>query len=75
MSRDHPSRDELPVPIIDSTRYSGCGLCVRTCPTHALDVRRGKATVADPATCDYADICQHICPAGAIQGRFEVVPT
>lgn len=62
-----------PIPIIDLQRCNGCGLCVPTCPTKALDLRNGKAVVSNPQACDYRGMCEAVCPAHAISRPFEIV--
>lgn len=61
------------VPMLDSDRCSGCGLCVRVCPTGTLAIRNGRAVVARPAACEYTGLCELICPTQAIQRPFVIV--
>ena len=65
--------NDRPIPIIDPQRCNGCGLCVRACPTKALDVKGGKAVVAHPLVCDYIGMCEAVCPPDAITRPFEIV--
>ncbi len=62
-----------PIPIIDPHKCDGCGLCVRICPTKALDLRDGKAIVANPLACEYSGLCEMVCPTQAITRPFEIV--
>jgi Na+-translocating ferredoxin:NAD+ oxidoreductase subunit B len=62
-----------PVPLIDSARCDGCGLCVRACPTKALELRAGKASVAHPLACEYIGMCEAVCPTQAIARPFEIL--
>jgi len=61
------------LPTIVQDRCNGCGDCVATCPTGALDLLEGKATLARPADCAYCGDCETLCPQGAIALPFEIV--
>jgi len=43
----------------------GCGLCVRSCPTGAINLTFGKAYI-DEKKCTQCHRCQTVCPRGAI---------
>lgn len=73
MNDNQPAGSDRPVPIIDAERCNGCGLCVRVCPTGTLALQRGRAIVAQPAACEYAGVCELICPVQAIQRPFLIV--
>jgi ferredoxin len=68
-----PVQDEHPVPIIDAARCTGCGLCVRVCPTRALMMKDGLAVVANPDACVYTGHCERICPEQAIGRPFQII--
>ncbi|MBN1449584.1 MAG: 4Fe-4S binding protein [Anaerolineales bacterium] len=65
--------NDRPIPIIDLQLCDGCELCVRACPTKALEVRDGKAVVANPLACEYSGLCEAVCPTHAITRPFEIV--
>lgn len=65
--------DDRPIPLIDLPKCDGCGLCVRACPTKALELRDGKAIVTKPLACEYSGLCEAICPTQAITRPFEIV--
>jgi photosystem I iron-sulfur center len=73
MIDDQADYGDRPVPIIDLERCSGCGLCVRVCPTSTLALRNGRAAVVRPAACEYTGLCELICPTAAIQRPFVIV--
>ena len=62
-----------PIPIIDLQKCDGCGLCVRACPTNALDLQNGKAFIANSLACEYSGLCEAVCPTQAISRLFEIV--
>lgn len=61
------------IPAIDLRRCTGCGLCVELCPTRAVDLVAGKASIGRPLSCNYCDICESYCPEGAIGRPFTIV--
>ena len=46
-------------------KCDGCMACMRACPTHAIRVKKGKATVL-PELCIDCGSCLAACPTGAI---------
>lgn len=66
-------QSQEPLPIIDSARCSGCGICVDTCPTNALGMVGDKAVLVTPDACTYCTACQDICPEYAIDLPFVIV--
>lgn len=65
--------NDRPIPIIDPQRCDACGLCVRACPTKALELLDGKTVVANPLACEYSGLCEAVCPTRAITRPFEIV--
>jgi NAD-dependent dihydropyrimidine dehydrogenase PreA subunit len=51
--------------VVDTERCSGCGVCVDVCPTGALYLVDGKATV-DKNLCNTCQECLAACPNEAI---------
>ncbi len=56
-------------PRIDTARCTGCGLCVRSCPTEVLRLGNGKAE-AHGSRCIRCGHCAAVCPADAIAGAL-----
>lgn len=61
------------LPEIDAAKCIGCELCVKACPNGALAMVNEVAVVANPDACDYASVCQEICPTQAISLTYELV--
>jgi ferredoxin len=51
--------------IVNTERCTGCGACLEACPTGALYLVDGKATV-DEAFCQECEACVASCSVGAI---------
>ncbi len=50
---------------IDHKICYGCTLCMRNCPTEAIRVRNGKATIYGNKCVDCGE-CYKVCPSGAV---------
>ncbi len=51
---------------IDEDLCTGCGRCVNSCPTSALEIKDGKARLRDENLCDGFGSCIAVCPSNAI---------
>lgn len=58
---------------IDLEKCTGCGVCVEKCPTQAVTLVNGKATIVRPDACNYCTECETYCDAGAITCPFEII--
>jgi len=60
---------------VDVNRCTGCGACVEVCPTGAITLVNGKASVNE-TLCRGCGVCVDACPEGAIQPvlQGEMVP-
>jgi len=56
--------------VIDADNCTGCGLCVRDCPTGALKLEKKSRDefklIHYPARCAYCSQCENSCVRGAI---------
>lgn len=46
---------------------TGCGLCLRECPSGAIQGNKGEPHTLDAGLCTRCRICYDVCPAGAIE--------
>ncbi len=53
--------------IIDTTKCTGCGICMDECPPGVLDLQDGKSTMTDPDFCISCGHCAMVCPELAIE--------
>ena len=49
---------------VDKNACVGCGICVKICPAHNLDLKDGKASVG--SHCAFCMGCVHNCPYGGM---------
>ena len=63
----------MPTPEVNLAICTGCGDCVSFCPTGAVALVNGKASVVKPEACSYCTECEAICPSGAIRCPFEII--
>jgi len=52
--------------VIDEQLCTGCGLCVRVCPSQTISMRGGKAVVSGERSLNCGH-CQAVCPEGAVR--------
>ena len=57
---------------VDPDRCTGCGACEDRCPTGAISLVQGVATI-DPSKCTQCETCFDVCPNGAIMVVTEPV--
>jgi Fe-S-cluster-containing hydrogenase component 2 len=56
---------------VDASRCTGCGNCLQACPTGAIRLVDGVATI-DASLCRECQACLEACPNGAILAVEEV---
>jgi ferredoxin len=73
MVKENRKSSIQPIPQINAQRCIGCGICVRVCPTQALEIQDELARVTHPDQCQYTGLCELVCPTQAISRPFEIV--
>jgi len=65
------------MPVIDSEKCQGCGLCVSVCACGVLVLIDNKTTVVRREGCSgctrWCTLCESVCPNEAISCSFEIV--
>lgn len=61
------------VPDIDVSVCTRCGLCIESCPTHAVVMTEQGPSFADEQACTYCGVCETTCPDGAIALSYVIV--
>ena len=52
--------------VLEYIKCRGCTTCIKSCPTEAIRVRRGKATIL-PNRCIDCGTCIRVCPHNAVK--------
>lgn len=50
---------------VSKDKCTGCGQCIKVCPTEAISMVKEKAVIA-PEECIYCETCIDECPKDAI---------
>jgi len=53
---------------VDLNLCDGCGICIHSCPSNAIEMKDGKAEI-DPFLCTGCGACVPVCPKEAIDFR------
>jgi ferredoxin len=53
-------------PVVDRSRCTGCGTCVRNCPPRAMHSGPSGVPIITVRDCIRCYCCQELCPAGAV---------
>ncbi len=61
------------MPIIDSQKCNGCGLCIGVCLCGALALVNNRITILETEDCLWCTECEAVCLVGAISCPFEIV--
>ncbi len=57
----------LELPLLDPTRCTGCGDCVRACPTDCLEMAGPLPWLPRPLDCIGCGLCVWLCPVEALR--------
>ena len=61
------------MPLINSEKCNGCGLCIRVCSCRSLVLVNNVITIIEKEECVWCTECEAVCPTGAISCPFEIV--
>jgi MinD superfamily P-loop ATPase len=61
------------MPIIDTKKCNGCGVCVTVCGCNGLVLVNNIITIIETVECDWCTDCEAVCPTGAISCPFEII--
>jgi MinD superfamily P-loop ATPase len=61
------------LPILDTRKCDGCGLCVAVCHLNALAIVDKIVTIVETVDCDWCTDCEAVCRTGAISCPFEII--
>ncbi len=61
------------VPTIDSSKCTGCEICIILCPNDVLELIDEVAAVTQPEACTYSGLCQEHCPTEAVHLVYEIL--
>ncbi|KYH36062.1 MAG: 6-hydroxynicotinate reductase, partial [Candidatus Hecatellales archaeon B24] len=59
--------------VVDEAKCTGCGICVRNCPSKAIRLKNGKARIGE--ACVACTLCARICPVEAVAVREGAKPS
>ena len=61
------------MPLINSEKCNGCGLCITVCSCRSLVLVNNVITIIEKEECDWCTACEAVCPTRAISCPFEIV--
>lgn len=61
------------VPILDTGKCNGCGLCAGVCHLNVLAIVDKIVIIVETVECDWCTDCEAVCRTGAISCPFEIV--
>jgi len=61
------------MPVINSEKCNGCGLCVEVCHHDVLVMVSDMVAVNPAEECDWCTECEIVCITGALTCPFEIV--
>ncbi len=60
------------MPVVDTEKCNGCGLCVSVCACGALVLVGNVVRVIETEKCGWCLQCEDVCPTGAISCPYEI---
>ena len=66
------NRRQIIVPVLETPKCEGCGLCAAVCRKRVLAIIDGHAAVVLPGYCDYCGLCETVCVHGGVNCPYYV---
>ena len=63
----------MPVPEIDKSKCTGCGLCITVCSNNGLALMENHVVFIGGGECTWCGLCEAVCETGAIGCPYEIV--
>lgn len=61
------------MPVIQTQKCNGCGLCLAVCKCGGLVISENVAKTIETEACDWCLECEVVCPTGAITCPYEII--
>ena len=61
------------IPLIDTEKCRGCGLCVFVCLGQSRAIINNVAFIINPEACVWCTRCEDVCPTGAASCPLEII--
>lgn len=62
------------LPVVNASRCTGCGRCVKVCGLELRSVRGGISLLDEPTRCPGEELCVVACPERALNMEWVAVP-
>ena len=63
----------MPVPEIDTSKCTGCGLCISVCDKNGLVLMQSRVVFIGGDKCNWCGMCEAVCESDAISCPYEII--